>query len=639
MFRLVNFFLLTSTVGLIALAALLWFAHNYAVQQLVSYAEIQNVTLARSFANTIWPRFEPYMSSASDLSGEQMRTRAEIDEIEKAVQTASAGLSILKVKVYNLDGITIFSSERDEIGQDKSDNPGFLRAARLGQPASKLTYKNRLNTFEGGLQTRNIVESYLPINHGDGDNHGVFELYSDVTPFLSQINHSTAQLMVGLLLIFGLLYAALYFVVRRADKTIKQQYSNIEEKNEALEKARETLEIRVINRTRKLTKEIAHRAEVEENLRKLSQAVEQSPAMTIITDLAGNIEYVNTRFSDVTGYSLDEVVGKNPRFLKAGEVPREAYRELWDVIKAGKEWRGEIHNRKKDGELYWALSTISPVMDSDNQVTHFLGISEDITALKIAEQEKRQQQLELAHAGRVIILGEMATSIAHEINQPLAVISGCAQLCRTALNGNDDQRGILSNSIDQVIDQVDRANDIIHSIRGFIHKDPPQREIIDINQTVENIIDLLRTDAREHGASVTFEFARGLPNVRANMLQIQQIILNLAHNGLEAMMENSPKQRQLKIKTYNNSDTDTDTDTDAGICVTDTGGGIKRSDLAKIFEPFYTTKPEGIGMGLSISRTIIEAHGGKLTAKSVKGKGAKFDICLPAVANEASYGN
>jgi len=632
MFKLVNFFLLTSVAGLIALAGLLWFAHNYAVQQLVSYAEIQNVTLARSFANTIWPRFEPYMSSVSGLSGEEMRARVEIVEIEKTVQTASTGLAILKVKVYNLDGITVFSSDRDEIGQDKSDNPGFLRAARLGQPASKLTYKNRFNTFEGVLQTRNIVESYLPISHGDGENHGVFELYSDVTPFLSQINHSTVQLMVALLVIFGLLYAALYFVVHRADKTIKQQYSNIEEKNEALEKARETLEIRVVNRTRKLTEEIAQRAKVEENLRKLSQAVEQSPAMTIITDVAGNIEYVNGRFSDVTGYGLDEVTGKNPRFLKAGEVPTEAYQELWDTIKVGKEWRGEIQNRKKNGELYWALSTISPVMDSDNQVTHFLGISEDITAIKIAEQEKRQQQLDLAHAGRVIILGEMATSIAHEINQPLTVISGCAQLCRKALNSKDDQSGILSDSVDQVIEQADRANDIIHSIRGFVDKDPPKREIIDINKTVENIADLLRTDAREHGASVTFEFARGLPKVRSNMLQIQQIVLNLAHNGLEAMMEVPSNQRKLMIKTYNNSDKD------AGICVTDTGGGIKRSDLAKIFEPFYTTKPEGIGMGLSISRTIIEAHGGKMTVKSKKGKGAKFDIRLPAAAIETSDG-
>ncbi len=629
MFRLLHFFLLTSTVGLLALAALAWFAHGYAVRQLVAYAETQNVSLARSFANTIWPKFSPYSSSILGLSGEEMRQRPEIRDIEEAVKIATAGLSILKVKVYNLDGITIFSSDLEEIGQDNSNNPGFLLAARVGQPASKLTFKNRLNTFEGTFQNRDIVESYLPIHHGDGDIQGVFELYSDVTQLLSRINRSTVQLLVGLLIIFGLLYTALYFLVRRADHTIKRQYSNIEEKNEALRKARNTLEIRVADRTLKLTEEIAERTRVEENLRKLSQAVEQSPAMTIITDLSGNIEYVNSRFSDVTGYTLDEVIGKNPRMLKAGELPPETYQELWGTIKAGEEWRGEIHNRKKNGELFWALSTISPVLDSDDRVTHFLGISEDITELKIAAQERRQQQLELAHAGRIIILGEMATSIAHELNQPLAVISGCAQLCRKVLGMKKNQEETLKDSIDQVIEQADRANDIIHSIRSFVHKDPPKHETISVNYAIQKIADLLRTDAREHGASITFNFANNLPPVAANMLQIQQVILNLAHNGIEAMMGNEPAERQLIISSHG------DDGGGVGISVCDRGEGLTPENLEKIFEPFYTTKIEGIGLGLSISRSIVEAHGGKLTVDSSKEHGTRFHIYLPTISEEA----
>ncbi len=629
MFRLLHFFLLTSTVGLLALAALAWFAHGYAVRQLVAYAETQNVSLARSFANTIWPKFSPYSSSILGLSGEEMRQRPEIRDIEEAVKIATAGLSILKVKVYNLDGITIFSSDIEEIGQDNSNNPGFLLAARAGQPASKLTFKNRLNTFEGTFQNRDIVESYLPIQHGDGDIHGVFELYSDVTQLLNRINRSTVQLMVGLLIIFGLLYTALYFLVRRADHTIKRQYSYIEEKNEALRKARNTLEIRVADRTLKLTEEIAERTRVEENLRKLSQAVEQSPAMTIITDLSGNIEYVNSRFSDVTGYTLDEVIGKNPRMLKAGELPPETYQELWGTIKAGEEWRGEIHNRKKSGELYWALSTISPVLDSDDRVTHFLGISEDITELKIAAQEKRQQQLELAHAGRVIILGEMATSIAHELNQPLAVISGCAQLCRKVLGMKKNQEETLKDSIDQVIEQADRANDIIHSIRSFVHKDPPKHETVSVNDAIQKIADLLRTDAREHGASITFNFANNLRPVAANMLQIQQVILNLAHNGIEAMMGNEPAERQLIISSHG------DDGGGVGISVCDRGEGLTPENLGKLFKPFYTTKIEGIGLGLSISRSIVEAHGGTLTVDSSKEHGAKFHIYLPTTSEEA----
>jgi C4-dicarboxylate-specific signal transduction histidine kinase len=309
--------------------------------------------------------------------------------------------------------------------------------------------------------------------------------------------------------------------------------------------------------------------------------------------------------------------------LKAGEISPEVYRELWDAIKGGKEWRGEIHNRKKNGELYWALTTISPIMNSKGEITHFLGISEDITEFKIAEQERRQQQLELAHAGRVIILGEMATSIAHELNQPLAVISGCAQLCWKMLESDKEERETLQDSVNQIIEQTERANEIIHSIRNFVHKDPPKRQSIDINDAIVKIADLLRTDAREHGVSVNFDFAADLPQVTANTLQIQQIILNLAHNAIEAMMGIEVGERNLTISSCMLSTSH------IGICVHDTGEGIRSDALDMIFKPFYTSKPEGIGMGLSISRSIVEAHGGKLTVTSSREEGTEFIVLLP----------
>lgn len=190
-----------------ALGILLWYVHGHAVQQLVGYAEVQNVTLARSLSNTIWPKFSTYILSVSELPQDTLRTHPEVRKIQDAVKAVSAGLPILKVKIYNLEGLTVFSSDPTEIGQDESDNPGFSLAARKGLPASALTYRNRLNSFEGTVQNRDIVESYLPIHHGDGDIHGVFELYSDVTPLLNRVNSSTKQLLFGLLFIFGALYA------------------------------------------------------------------------------------------------------------------------------------------------------------------------------------------------------------------------------------------------------------------------------------------------------------------------------------------------------------------------------------------------------------------------------------------------
>ncbi len=637
MFRLVRFFLLTSVIAMAVIAGAVVLYRQNEVERLIVFAEGHNVVLARSFANTIWPRFSSYIRSTPGLNGDSLQTRPETREIHEVLKTLTTGLPVLKVKIYNLDGLTVYSSEFGEIGVYKINNPGLVSAARKGIPASKLTFRDTVSSFEGTVQDRDLVESYLPIRSGNGPIEGVFELYADVTPMVARIRSATINLAIGFVLVFGLPYGALFLIVRRADNTIKQQYADIAEKNAALERevverkqaetalknARDELEQRVDERTRDLREEIAERKQAEESLRKLSQAVEQSPAMTVITDPDGAIEYVNPRFTEVTGYSLDEIAGKTPRILKSGEMPPEAYEELWETIKAGGEWRGEIHNRKKNGELYWALTSLSPVTSQDGTITHFLGISEDITERKRAEEEARQQRSELAHAGRVIVMGEMATSLAHELNQPLTVISGCAQVCRESLRSGKVKLDVLRDSVEQVAEQAERANEIIHRIRGFIKKEETEREKIDLNDTINNVSNLLSSDAREHGATVVFGLARRLPPVFADAIQIQQVILNLAHNGVEAMVGNRPNRRRLKINTSACQNGALE------ISVHDTGEGIPAENLDRVFDPFFTTKTTGLGMGLSLSRSIVEAHGGRLWATSDGETGTIFRFTLP----------
>ena len=637
MFKLVRFFLLTSVIAMAVIAGAVVLYRQNEVKRLIVFAEGHNVVLARSFANTIWPRFSSYIRSTPGLNGDSLQTRPETREIHEVLKTLTTGLPVLKVKIYNLDGLTVYSSEFGEIGVYKINNPGLVSAARKGIPASKLTFRDTVSSFEGTVQDRDLVESYLPIRSGNGPIEGVFELYSDVTPMVARIRSATINLAIGFVLVFGLPYGALFLIVRRADNTIKQQYADIAEKNAALERevverkqaetalknARDELEQRVDERTRDLREEIAERKQAEESLRKLSQAVEQSPAMTVITDPDGAIEYVNPRFTEVTGYSLDEIAGKTPRILKSGEMPPEAYEELWETIKAGGEWRGEIHNRKKNGELYWALTSLSPVTSQDGTITHFLGISEDITERKRAEEEARQQRSELAHAGRVIVMGEMATSLAHELNQPLTVISGCAQVCRESLRSGKENLDVLRDSVEQVAEQAERANEIIHRIRGFIKKEETEREKIDLNDTINNVSNLLSSDAREHGATVVFGLARRLPPVFADAIQIQQVILNLAHNGVEAMVGNRPNRRRLTINTSACQNGALE------ISVHDTGEGIPAENLDRVFDPFFTTKTTGLGMGLSLSRSIVEAHGGRLWATSDGETGTIFRFTLP----------
>lgn len=518
MFRLIRFFLLTSAVAAAAITLVVVLDQQNEVARLITFAESQNVALARSFANTLWPRFSSYVKTASRLDKDEMRTRPETLAIEDAVTAVSAGLPILKVKIYSLDGLTVYSSETTEIGEDKSNNPGFVSAARSGKPASKLTFRDTFSSFEGTVQDRDLVESYLPIRQGDGRVEGVFELYTDVTPLLASIKRSTANFAIGFLLIFGLVYGVLFLVVRRADSTIKQQYADITDKKEALER------------------EIAERQQAEEALQK-------------------------------------------------------AHDEL------GK----RVEERTRD-------------------------LTEEIAERKRAEDEARRHRSELAHFGRVSIMGEMATSLAHELNQPLTVISGCAQVCLDRLRSGGGKTQELLDSVEQMAEQAERANGIIRHIRSFIHKEEPERGEIDVNEAIHNVADMLRSDAREHGAAVELNLADDLPSVVADPIQIQQVILNLAHNGMEAMSESRPDRRLLVIHTSARQRGVVE------VAVRDEGYGIPPELLDRVFDPFFTTKSNGLGMGLPISRSIVEAHGGRLWVNSGSETGSLFQFTLPVAA-------
>ncbi|HXG80677.1 MAG TPA: ATP-binding protein [Sphingomicrobium sp.] len=631
MFRLVRFFLFTSIIAAVAVAVAVIAYRRDEVQRLIDFAEGQNVALARSFANAIWPRFP----SNRDVDA-PARSR-DADALHEVLKSLTMGLPVLKVQLFDADGLTIYSTERHEIGVYRADNPGF-KAARDGKPASKLTFRDQISTFEGKAFDRDLVETYLPVRVGDGPIEGVFELYSDVTPLVAAIEKATINLGVGFVVVFGFLYAILLLVVRVADRTIKRQYADIADKNRMLERevverrrtetaltaAHDELERRVEERTCKLSEEIAERRRAEDNLRKLSRAVEQSPAMTIITDVDGRIEYVNPRFTQVTGYGLDEVLGQTPRVLKSGEMAADEYELLWTTIKSGREWRGEIHNRKKNGDLFWALASISPITDQDGVVTHFLGISEDITQHKRVEEDARRHRSELAHTGRVIVMGEMATSLAHELNQPLTVISGCAQVCRHKLHASGGQVDGMLDPVEQIAEQAQRANEIIRRIRGFLRKEEHERQLIDVSHAINAIADLLRGDAREQGALIELELQDGLPLVSADLIQIQQVVLNLAHNGMEAMAGCRAGRRRLTVRTSRAGVGDVE------VAVEDTGRGIPAENLARIFDPFFTTKPSGLGMGLAISRSIVESHGGRLWATSSEGAGSVFRFNVPA---------
>lgn len=375
-----------------------------------------------------------------------------------------------------------------------------------------------------------------------------------------------------------------------------------------------------------ITFDVTDRKNAEERVLQLSLALEQSPASVVITDLQGTIRYVNRKFTEVSGYSREEAIGRNPRILKSGETPPETYQELWACITGGNTWRGEFHNLRKNGELFWEAASISPVVDANGRITHFVGVKEDITAQRRSEQELQQQRQELAHLSRVMTMSELSGSLAHELNQPLAIILTNAEAAQRLLAQEPPDLAEVRDTLADIVSEDQRAGNIIRRLRAMLKPGHTQLEPLSANELVEDVLRIARSDLIGRGITAqTVLDARG-PRVTGDRIQLQQVILNLVLNAAEAMAAKAPTQRLLSLATEQR-------DGLVRISVSDTGCGLP-SNVESIFEPFYTTKKEGLGLGLTICRSIVSSHHGRLWAEGrvTERSGATFYMDLPLLA-------
>ncbi len=383
---------------------------------------------------------------------------------------------------------------------------------------------------------------------------------------------------------------------------------------------------------RELEREVNERRRVQDELVKLSSALEQTADTVIITNRAGIIEYVNPAFEAVTGYSAREAIGRRPRFLKSGEHDDEFFQDMWRTILAGEVFHDLFINRRKDGSLVYEEKTITPLKNGDGEIVNFIATGKDVTEKRLAEQNSRQHQDYLAHVSRVSMMGEMASSIAHELNQPLAAITNYAQGCVRRLSSNDYRVGEIIAALQNISQQSKRSGEIIRRLRSFVAKGEPKRTRADINEIVQNAASLAYFEARKKGIILRLNLGENLPPVHADVIQIEQVILNLVRNAIEAMAKNLWNKRELRIHTWSLDQRTVE------VAVWDTGHGLLPEDQKRVFDAFFTTKRDGMGMGLSISRSIIEAHGGTLTATNNQDQGATFKFSLPVLQEEDEVG-
>jgi len=279
-----------------------------------------------------------------------------------------------------------------------------------------------------------------------------------------------------------------------------------------------------------------------------------------------------------------------------------------------------------DGSTKYSRSVGHPVFSASGELVEFVGTGMDITERRQAEKERerlRQVQADLAHINRATTMGELTASLAHEINQPISAAATDARTCLRWLAREQPDIGEAREAAARMVNAVTRAADIISRLRQLFRKGAPQTNLVDVSEVIQEMVILLRSEASRHSVSILTELSEDLPRVVADRVQLQQVLMNLMLNGIEAMQDTN-SEGQLTIKSLM---------AERGqlqISVSDTGVGIPQEQADQIFNAFFSTKTQGTGMGLSISRSIIESHGGRLWATSNSGRGATFNFTLPS---------
>jgi len=383
------------------------------------------------------------------------------------------------------------------------------------------------------------------------------------------------------------------------------------------------------------------RKKIYDQQNKLSIAIKHSSETIVITDIKGNIEFVNPAFEKITGYTSEEVLGRKPSVLKSGQHDKNFYENLWKTILSGKPWMGHLINKKKDGSVYEEEVSISPVFDDSGTIINFVALKRDVSdMIKIENQ--------LRHAQKMEGIGTLAAGIAHEINTPLQylydntlfikdsfkTIFDAFSKNREIIVGSDKNLEYLLDEIPKAIEEnmngIQIVRKIVMAMKNFSHPGLKTMQKADINEAIRSTITITK-NVWKYNSEITTELKEGLPEVTCHIGDVNQVFLNMITNSSDAISEKPDKQAGfIRIKTEND-------DNFVYVTIEDNGNGIPQNIIEKIFQPFFTTKQigKGTGQGLALSYDIIvNKHNGDIKVESEAGSGTKFIIKLPIENSE-----
>ncbi|MFA6137199.1 MAG: MASE3 domain-containing protein [Sulfurimonas sp.] len=382
-------------------------------------------------------------------------------------------------------------------------------------------------------------------------------------------------------------------VLKRRDSTER----NVKMKNEVVKSAQGT-PVKITGIIIDTTEHVA----AEQELKKLKTAIEQSPVSIVITDIEGNLEYVNPFFTKATGYTPEEVLGHNPRVLASGATTQAEYVQLWNKLTNGETWSGTFKNITKSGEEYWESAIISPIKDKNGKIVNYIGIKQDISNKIIMEQELKQKDEMMIAQSRSAAMGEMISMIAHQWRQPISVISMSANNMLLDLelgNLNDDE---VQQEANDILEQTRYLSNTIDDFRDFF-KPSKELEEVSIDELLENSLKMM-SKSLENSSIVYKTDITPTPKIKVYSRELVQVFINILKNAKEALVENRNEEEReiaISIKESENS---------IIINICNNGGRIEERILSKIFDPYFSTKDSksGTGIGLYMSKMIIEKH-------------------------------
>lgn len=379
-----------------------------------------------------------------------------------------------------------------------------------------------------------------------------------------------------------------------------------------------------------IVQDITERTRKEETLRqserRLRSVIDTLPAMAWMLFPDGRVDFMNKRWLEYVGQSLEEFALEPFAPIHPEDRPRVA-KKFGEMLAAKRAYEDEMRLRRSDGEYRWFLLRTVPSFDEAGNLHRWYGISADIQERKEAEQALAENQSILGRITRATVAGELTASIAHEINQPLGAIVANASAALRWLTGNEPNLAEGRNALERIIRDGNRASEVVGRIRALLKKGAPMRKRIAITDIVRETVLLIEADAMRRGARIQLHVSPESPEIIGDPIELQQVLMNLVMNALEAVAEVPEENRRVTISVQTGEGNLLD------VRVADAGVGIHPDRISAIFEPFQTTKEDGLGLGLAISRSIIERHGGRIDAIPNDGPGMTFRLTLPAAGH------